>query len=472
MADLRITHTTMFFAAFAAVVTTSSLGCNLFEDYSSYADEPVGCMSGDVVACACAGGAEGMQTCVEDGTFGPCMCAEDIGGEDMPQDLAQMDEGVPPDDGFPDSAPDMLDELRFRPLEGDTYAQVSAGIAHTCAVADGAVTCWGSDADGQIGAPSDRSAFTFTQVSAGGGHTCALTDTEEGICWGRNNKGQLARPLDEQVPPLEVLQWLDPMDTYALRQIAVGREHSMALSTVDRAVGWGRSDERQTRPGFDSIRELMEPHPEAVRLGVISTEFSTLSVGADHICGLSNAGDIECWGSNIDGQRGPEPCAPRDDACTSERRVYTLPGGDTYQAVGAGGRHTCAISTEGVVTCWGAGDRGQLGDATSRTMPSSPDRVDVTTPVALTHLGRSLGDTQCGWGDDGAVVCWGDNRFGQANPLSEDAIIAPTVIDLPAPAQAVTSGGAHTCALLQGGYVRCWGEDAEGQVGAYSVYAE
>ena len=134
----------------------------------------------------------------------------------------------------------------------------------------------------------------------------------------------------------------------------------------------------------------------------------------------------------------------------------------------AGGRHTCALTNANVAWCWGAADRGQLGDGQSGE-PSSR-RVNPQMPFALSGIGRSLGDGQCGWNADGVVACWGDNRRGQSDPFSGEDIVLPSIIALPAPAVMVASGEDHSCALLEGGFVRCWGSDDDGQIGDFALY--
>jgi alpha-tubulin suppressor-like RCC1 family protein len=91
------------------------------------------------------------------------------------------------------------------PAEGPkTFLSVSGGLAHTGGVTDtGVVYCWGFNSHGQLGSAVGfgpvpvrvldpaTGPVTFASVTAGGAHTCAVTDGAAAYCWGRNNKGQL-----------------------------------------------------------------------------------------------------------------------------------------------------------------------------------------------------------------------------------------------------------------------------------------
>ena len=87
-------------------------------------------------------------------------------------------------------------------LAGKTVTAISAGFAHTCAIADGNAYCWGSGADGVLGngGTADSSVpvavggalsgKTVTAISAGRSNTCAVA-AGRAYCWGYNLNGQL-----------------------------------------------------------------------------------------------------------------------------------------------------------------------------------------------------------------------------------------------------------------------------------------
>ncbi|HJL14314.1 MAG TPA: hypothetical protein RMH99_01590 [Sandaracinaceae bacterium LLY-WYZ-13_1] len=126
--------------------------------------------------------------------------------------------------------------------------------------------------------------------------------------------------------------------------------------------------------------------------------------------------------------------------------------------VAAGENHTCARRATGGVLCWGANDRGQLGNA-----DLGPD---ATTPVAVLGLvdatALALGAAHsCALRADGTTVCWGANDAGQ---LGDGTLVdrdRPVRVRAPAGAVALAAGASHTCVREAGGLVGCWGEGAD-----------
>jgi alpha-tubulin suppressor-like RCC1 family protein len=124
--------------------------------------------------------------------------------------------------------------------------------------------------------------------------------------------------------------------------------------------------------------------------------------------------------------------------------------------VAAGGAHACAITSSGGAKCWGANDRGQLGDG-SNIARSSPVQVAGLTS-GVTAIAASHGSFTCALTSAGAVKCWGFNQFGQlGNGSTTDSHIPVSVAGLSSGVSAVAVGDAHACALMTAGGVKCWG---------------
>ena len=104
--------------------------------------------------------------------------------------------------------------------------------------------------------------------------------------------------------------------------------------------------------------------------------------------------------------------------------------------------------------------------STSVALAASPTASAVAPTAApraaVTQL-AARSDVTCARLADGAVRCWGDNRFNVISndfaPLGATAVRRPKVIANLPPAAEVVVGPAHGCARLDDGTVRCWGTD-------------
>ncbi len=130
-------------------------------------------------------------------------------------------------------------------------------------------------------------------------------------------------------------------------------------------------------------------------------------------------------------------------------------------AIAAGGS-TCALLATGGLRCWGANGFGQLGDGTTVDAPGA-------VPVAGAGDSGSLAvglHHACAVRGDGQVACWGSNQFGQLGDEDYgEASVAPVPVPGLSGAVRVAAGHWHTCALVAGGEVWCWGANHMGQLG-------
>ncbi|MGH7147275.1 MAG: RCC1 domain-containing protein, partial [Nitrospiraceae bacterium] len=138
------------------------------------------------------------------------------------------------------------------------------------------------------------------------------------------------------------------------------------------------------------------PH---LRTGVVAIE-----AGWHHTCALTTTGRVNCWGNNHDGQLGD---GTEVDRSTPQDVVGLM---SKVTAIAAGERHTCALATAGGVKCWGNNHDHQLGDGTG---------VDRVTPVDVTGLTSGVqaitagSRHTCALTTAGGVKCWGNNHDGQ-----------------------------------------------------------
>lgn len=209
--------------------------------------------------------------------------------------------------------------------------------------------------------------------------------------------------------------------------------------------------------------------PEEQRLSVIS-----VALGHSHTCVLLSNGGVKCWGANTKGELGyANTNQIGDDPNEVPVNYNALDIGGEVTALTAGSQHTCALLVDGRVRCWGRGDSGQLGYQSADSIgdneaPREAGDVDVGGIVVQISAG---GEHTCALLDDGAVRCWGEGSQGQLGygngnsvGISETPSAAGNV-PLGAKAKHISAGAYHTCAVLEDGNVKCWGRGTFGALG-------
>ena len=301
-----------------------------------------------------------------------------------------------------------------------------------------------------------------TAAASGESHTCALEPYGTARCWGRGDFGQTTVP---------------PELNYAVA-IAAGSQSSCAVSEDGQLRCWGDRE------------EIPEDAIDAV--DVVG--------GQDHTCALSRTGRVICWGGN-DYQQTSVPanlqgvlkvvagryhtCAVRGDqkvvcwgAGTSE--VYCDPTNDiqdcgqslvpedlgTVRDLSAGMYHTCAVNTDNNVVCWGMGTGTQgCGDYNSPNTEWNCGQSIVPTNLPPAS-GVTTGEVHtCALVGGGNVRCWGSGTtVGNCNGSEWDCGQSIVPDDLELPVRQVSAGYHHTCAIQNDNQIRCWGHNQYGQL--------
>ena len=134
-----------------------------------------------------------------------------------------------------------------------------------------------------------------------------------------------------------------------------------------------------------------------------------------------------------------------------------------YVQVAAGTAHSCGLTPEGSVECWGENYYGQLGNGAT-TDSSVPVQVDGLTSGVTTVTGGA--NHSCSIADGGAVQCWGENNYGQlGNGTTTDSSVPVQVDGLTSGVTTITAGAYHSCATTATGAAQCWGRNNSGQLG-------
>jgi alpha-tubulin suppressor-like RCC1 family protein len=186
-------------------------------------------------------------------------------------------------------------------------------------------------------------------------------------------------------------------------------------------------------------------------------DIQSISAGNNHACAVTTTGAVKCWGNNMYGALG-------DGTTVDQAYAVYVQGLDAeVAAVAAGSYHTCALTVNGGVKCWGANSSGQLGNGTTTGSSIPVDVTGLTSGVVSISAGT---DVSCAVTAAGGVKCWGWNGTGQLGDGTTTHRSTPVdVTGLTSSAQAVTVGDSFTCALTTGGGVKCWGSNMYGRLG-------
>lgn len=307
---------------------------------------------------------------------------------------------------------------------------ISAGNFYACALTSGGgVKCWGSNSAGQLGgnereggAPGDVVGLSGVAAVDVHGSSCALTNGGGVKCWGANNSGQLGnKTTTDSWVPVSVSGLAS-----GISAISVGGEHACALTSGGGVKCWGSNGHGQL--GDNSPNDRGVP----VNVAGLASGVSAIASGQGHSCALMTGGTVKCWGNwRILGNTGAPIVARPADVAGLEAPV---------SAIAAGGLHTCALMSTGGVQCWGDNEQGQLGTGTT-TPPARPEATPPPNPGAGDVSGLTSGisaisageNHTCAITNDGEVKCWGSNFAGQLNADEPEVSAVPLTLDTETP---------------------------------------
>lgn len=345
---------------------------------------------------------------------------------------------------------------------------IFAGQLHTCAGSGGDLYCWGSNRVGQLGTGAS-STTSPTKVTGGGWgegtaaqeHTCVVKIGGTRACWGWNGNAQLGLGMAENQaqrtpisPTAGDLEWTT---------LASGWFHTCGLTKTRDLACWGLNQ------GGAAGQPPLTEKVVTPTLVEGNQDWSALTAGGFHSCGLKNDGTIWCWGLNESGELGLGDSADRATPTQTGCPGGACLGG--WSAIGAGSFHTCAIRGDGELWCWGGGLNGQLGVGPLSTEDSAvPLRVEVGQWRTITG-GASH---SCGLQSDGGLWCWGKNESGQLGLGDTEPRLEPNQVWVPGKNEwiRVGVGREHSCAIRGDRSLWCWGKNESGQLGLGYADAE
>lgn len=348
----------------------------------------------------------------------------------------------------------------------------------------GGATSSGGASSSSSGGPGR---LTLIQLSTLANHTCALWSDGKLKCWGNNaagqlglgdkeNRGDAAGEMGERLPFVDVGQ------NHTVKRVATAFTFTCAVLEDGSVKCWGNNldfcgDNFDVNCGMgygDKLARGGRPGEMGNALPTVDLggEAKDIVCGSFSCCALLVNDTIKCWGENADGElgygdklaRGNEPGQMSNDLPPVDVGVSGVARLQMSSALFA--QHMCAALKDGKMKCWGGNVFGQLGIGDTNTR--GDDLNEMGTALPTVQLGQNVvapalgGRSSCALLDDGAVRCWGDNGDGQlgyGDTMSRGSVLANfPALELGGPAISLDVSS-HSCAVLANEDVKCWGQN-------------
>ncbi len=383
------------------------------------------------------------------------------------------------------------------------------GMNYCAVLVAGGVDCWGYDANGQLGDGSDQVQFHSRPVSVRGvrghgrltgvksvvsadGYTfCALLKSGRVDCWGQGSLGELGNGHLTAYAryPVQVHGVGNTRKLSGVVSMVANNTTYCALLGTGRVDCWGRGADGALGNHATADRATPVAVHGVGNSAALTSVSKLVAVPAEVIyasssfCGLLRSGQVDCWGSNTDGQLG---VGTTNDS-TVPVAVRGIGGAgrlNDVTSLSAGYQSVCARLGSGKADCWGSnGGGGNLGNGSSGpdSCGGSPCATTPTAVVADAGLAPLTGvrlvvnggsdSSNCALMTSGQVRCWGqggDGQLGYGAGYSSDVPVTVNGVGgvgTLGQATGLVSSGDGYCAVLRSKHLDCWGLDEVGQTG-------
>ena len=332
-------------------------------------------------------------------------------------------------------------------------SSVAGGWYHSLAAkADGTVSAWGYNAQGQLGNDTLTNSTTPVPTSAlagvvavGGGAYNSLALKADGTvwAWGWNAVGQLGNNTasDSKVP-------VQVQGLSGIVAVSAGAAHNLALRDDGTVWAWGHNDNGQLGDGTITGRLVPVQVPNLT--GVVA-----ISAGYAHSLAVKADGSLWAWGYNGTGALGDNSLVDRH----APVQTHNLSG---VASVSAGWLHSMALKADGTVRAWGYNALGQLGNGTTSDATVPPTAAVLTGTSAVSAGAYSSYAVAA---SDGSLRAWGRNAQGQLGTGTTTDSLVPVangVVGIKGLATTLVSDG---LALRSDGTIAAWGYNVMGELG-------
>jgi len=335
-------------------------------------------------------------------------------------------------------------------------------------------------------------------ISSGGYDTCFLMNDTSVKCFGHTfSDGTISTPTSSyQSKPVNI-------DVSGVAQISTGWGHACALLDNGSVNCWGENYYGQLGNGSTTAWGTRSNTPMAVQ-GL--SNVTSINSGYYHTCALLSDKTVKCWGIWWDSSSKLNSSTPIDMGYTNVEKLaghggsarglcyitsgntMTCEGGGSIssfyphdgsttnvQKVAVGWRHILFQDTSGSIKCWGRNEHGQCGIGVGSFYSNSYVNVPGSATLIYDNVTQlTAGENHsCALIDSGSVKCWGQNHHGQlgdGNGSYGTTSTSPTDVLGLSDVKEVSAGRSHTCALLNSGQVKCWSQYLAGSFSPVNIY--
>ncbi len=304
---------------------------------------------------------------------------------------------------------------------------------------DGEIFEWDNNQLPAIKVGNQKDWLTITTYGYGPDYHASAIKVDGTLwAWGNNSSGELGDgTFVAKTNPTKIGNATD------WRSVSNGNRFTLAIKSDGTLWAWGNNDHGQLGDG--TIIKKNVP----TRIGT-DADWQFISTGGLSAMGIKSDGTLWAWGDNTYGKLG--------DGTTTGRRIPTKIGTSLWKTVSAGDTHTLAVKKDGTLWSWGYGASGALGTGQfSLSNSSTPRQVGSAFNWMSVVAGgaHSLALTT-----DGILWVWGSNGNGE---LGIGKLASSRSVPSPLPAKQFSCGQTITLADLpvQGTNIKWYTESAD-----------
>jgi alpha-tubulin suppressor-like RCC1 family protein len=199
----------------------------------------------------------------------------------------------------------------------------------------------------------------------------------------------------------------------------------------------------------------------------------TLIMGGRHTCVTMESGKTDCWGDNKFGQIGNSSDALMIRS-PSTIDLNFLPVNEHMKALSLAYQHSCILTNQDNIYCWGRNNFTQIGTGPEITFSSTPllvDRGEIPSGQQIERL-YTGGGFNCILTNSNDAFCWGNNTGGELGNNDNSISLTPEPVAIDQSSLMpdeyfvdLGTGYRHSCGLTNKSKVYCWGDNEHGQIG-------